>query len=71
MKRSDMLMKLQSFFEYDILECAHDAAISATRVLDIIEEAGMLPPVQNPSLVEDTYNGGEKHGPALRVWDKE
>lgn len=71
MKRSEMLMELQSFFQYDILECAHDAAISATRVLDIIEKAGMLPPVQNPSLVEDTYHGGQKHGPSERVWDNE
>lgn len=40
-------------------------------MLKQLEDAGMLPPIQNPSLIEDTYHGGQKHGPTLRVWDEE
>jgi len=45
MKRSEMLDILQIFFESDVAhEDPHDARISACRVLDIIEDCGMLPP---------------------------
>lgn len=45
MKKSEMLDRLQLFFQSDCaFEDAHDARISAERVLAIVEAAGMMPP---------------------------
>lgn len=65
MKRSEMLKIIEKALNWP-------EGCSPIDVLDVVEEAGMLPPVQAPSLVPDTYNGhGMKHGPCQRVWDKE
>lgn len=67
MKRSEVLDILQIFFESDCaFEDAHDARISACRVLDIVEDCGMLPPSTEFTMggkkVKDNYwepeNGG-------------
>lgn len=73
MKRSQMLVKLEEYVEVikkDPHACS--SSVDAELLLAIVElENGMLPPTQAPSLVEDTYHGGQKHGPAERVWDEE
>lgn len=78
MKRSEAIDKLiqKVISPYEIITKEnYDCGIykdRAKRLLDFIEkELGMLPPVQSPSLILDTLNGGTKHGPAQRVWDEE
>jgi hypothetical protein len=78
MKRSEAINKLMhkviSPVEI-ITKKNYDAGIyemRAKNLLDFIEkELGMLPPTQTCKMVPDTYHGGEKHGPAQRVWDEE
>lgn len=68
MKRSEMLMIIKKAHFHITNEYMTDG--NAMQILDAIESEGMLPPVQEPSIIDDG-NGGQKHGPALRVWDKE
>lgn len=69
MKKNDMLAIIRAVL---VNELNYDYITGLElMVLEAIEEAGMLPPVQNPSLVEDTYHGGQKHGPAQHIWNKE
>lgn len=47
MKKSQVLDVLQNFFQSDCaFETAHDARISAERVLSIVEKLGMLAPTR-------------------------
>lgn len=73
MKRSEAIQFIKSCLG-DIDACSQsyceqvdDAAVS---ILNQLEELGMLPPIQAPSLV-DCPDGTQKHGPSLRVWDEE
>ena len=69
MKRSEMIELIKAKMNFSSGDDENDVA---NRILMSIEEAGMLPPTQAPSLVPDTYNGhGTKHGPCQRVWDDE
>lgn len=72
MKRSEMIELMHDTLYKNYGHSDLDLSIpEVEKLLTLIEESGMLPPIQTPSLVEDTYNGGTKHGPAQRVWDKE
>jgi hypothetical protein len=72
MKRSLMIAKLAEYVALIKQEPAmYDDLSDAEVLLQIVEiENGMLPPTQSPSIVDDG-NGGQKHGPALRIWDNE
>ena len=71
MKRSKMLKIIEDTLDENYSSQNNYNDIAAKEILKAIEEAGILPPVQSPSFVEDTYNGGLKHGPSMRVWDEE
>lgn len=71
MKRSEALDLIEKAIYQSRSKGGDTVSDFAKAVLDRAEELGMIPPVQSPSMVEDTYNGGLKHGPAQRVWDKE
>lgn len=72
MKRSEALDKMAYFLERRIAIGTGVLQTAGPEFMDfLIKELGMLPPTQAPSLVEDTRNGGIKHGPAERVWDEE
>jgi len=74
MKRSQMIEEIEVILENMQLELFGNCVgcrSYAEKILENMEEAGMLPPTQSPSLIPDTLNGGLKHGPALRVWDEE
>lgn len=68
MKRSEMLKKITSIVgdPWIFLEPHEYAA----KVLDAIEEAGMLPPTNTCKLIPDG-KGGEKHSESKRAWDEE
>lgn len=70
MKRTEMRSKIAALLEKHKNNCCgpHDVA---RYVLELVEEAGMLPPTQTCKLIEDTVRGGLKHGPSERVWDEE
>lgn len=40
-------------------------------ILDLVEEAGMLPPVNICKVIPDATRGGYKHSPTAREWDDE
>jgi hypothetical protein len=54
MKKSDMLDILQNFFQSDCGEIAHDARISAERILAIMEKQGMRPPWFTQKFAKDS-----------------
>ncbi len=43
----------------------------ADYLLRVIEKQGMKPPLSTCKMVEDTYNGGTKHGSVEHKWDEE
>jgi hypothetical protein len=73
MKRSEMInVILEAARKNGLYDAFHgtDEDKTGAAILNSIEEAGMLPPTQSPSLI-DLPDGTQKHGPALRVWDEE
>jgi hypothetical protein len=65
MRRSEMLKLISQHVDDGDLNQSPEE-----KVLDALEKAGMLPPVQTCVLV-DCEDGTQKHGPTLRVWDEE
>jgi hypothetical protein len=68
MKRADVIEAIRWIILDDEDTTTTDSAL---RILSYLEDIGMQPPVCSPSLVEDKYHGGTKHGPAERRWDDE
>lgn len=71
MKRSEAIKLIANVYNTSADNADVMSDSQAELILRNLEASGMLPPTQVPSLVEDTYNGGIKHGPAQRIWDKE
>lgn len=69
MKKSEMIRAITTMLE--AFKDWPNKKEVAEGILKFQESIGMLPPVQDPSIVEDTYHGGTKHGPAQRAWDEE
>ena len=73
MKRSDfinnVLAPILAGFHSDP---HHRSAFTEARyVLDVIEQAGMLPPLSEAKLVPDHLRSGTKHSEVKREWEAE
>ena len=74
MKRSQIIDIISDYFidySYDIEFGDANAELRAEELLNQLEDLGMKPPLTNCKMVEDTYNGGTKHGPVEHKWDEE
>lgn len=74
MKRSEMISFMAKTWKQYCKEIGPDNAgvgSACRHLLTAMEKEGMLPPIAPCGLVEDTYNGGLKHGPTERRWEDE
>lgn len=70
MKRSEMIEKICN--TYNDVKCGDEIMTEylADKILIIIEEAGMLPPINTCKVITDG-KGNFKHSPTERKWDDE
>lgn len=72
MKRSDMIELMWKFIQtverdYDYYMEKHDTE----ELLNKMEQAGMLPPLQQCKVIPDEVRGGFKHSECKREWEEE
>lgn len=70
-KRSEMISKIQEYVIREVDSNKYNSECISETVLDIIEEAGMLPPFNQEAYEKDEHRSGDSESVIYRVWEKE
>lgn len=71
MRRTEMIKVMKCVFETCTNDLDYGLDKTLDKVLEAIEENGMLPPNQTVTIIRDENGEPIRHGPCLPGWDNE